>query len=331
MVDPPGIFGNLVSARDVYRLCAHLPRNAGTSARRLLWSGRRRTVDTYSRPAKDDQWWSIPAVQRRWNRLVTGDPGLDHYQWIADRHLRRGGLCALSVGCGEGARELRWARTGRFRRVLGIDLSPYAIASARRAAAAAGLADVVQFEVGDLADPRVGGDAAFDVVIGEHSIHHLSPLRAVLQSLRQRLVPGGLVLVDEFVGPTKFQGTDAQLGWINRLLPQLPERLRVRQDGSTKRREHRPSRPYMLLNDPSEAVESAAIVPLLDELFERVEFRPYGGAILHMLLSKIGHHFVDDDAEAMAWLARLAAIEDDCMARGELPSDFAVGVWRRPG
>ncbi|MFN8826567.1 MAG: class I SAM-dependent methyltransferase [Planctomycetota bacterium] len=237
MVDPPGIFGNLVSARDVYRLCAHLPRNAGTSARRLLWSGRRRTVDTYSRPAKDDQWWSIPAVQRRWSRLVTGDPGLDHYQWIADRHLQRGGLCALSVGCGEGARELRWARTGRFRRVLGIDLSPYAIASARRAAAAAGLADVVQFEVGDLADPRVGGDAAFDVVIGEHSIHHLSPLRAVLQSLRQRLVPGGLVLVDEFVGPTKFQGTDAQLGWINRLLPQLPERLRVRQDGSTKRRD----------------------------------------------------------------------------------------------
>jgi SAM-dependent methyltransferase len=323
------MFGNLVSTRDIYRLCERLPHHAGTLARRLLWSGRRRTVDTYSRPAKDDQWWSIPAVLRRWNKLVTGDEQLDHYRWLADRYLPRSDLRALSVGCGEGARELRWARTGRFRSVLGIDLSPYAIDSARRAASAASLADVVRFEVGDLADPTVAGREPFDVIIGEHSIHHLSPLREVLQSLRQRLVPGGLVLIDEFVGPSKFQWTQAQLDWINRLLPQLPERLRRRQDGSLKHREYRPSRLYMRLNDPSEAVESAAIVPLLDELFERVELRPYGGAILHMLLSKIGHHFQDDDAEAMHWLQQLATIEDECMARGELPSDFVVGVWRR--
>jgi hypothetical protein len=33
----------------------------------------------------------------------------------------------------------------------------------------------------------------------------------------------------------------------------------------------------------------------------------------------------------MHWLQHLAAIEDECMARDELPSDFAVGIWRRPG
>lgn len=323
------MFGNLISTRDLRRLCERLPQHAGTLARRLLWSGRRRTIDTYSRAVKDDQWWSIPAVLRRWNRLVTGSEQLDHYRWIADRYLHQGGLSAVSVGCGEGARELRWARTGRFRSVLGIDLTPYAIDSARRAVTASGLDSVVRFEVGDLADPTVAGEQPFDVVIGEHSIHHLSPLREVLMTLRDRMVPGGLFLIDEFVGPSKFQWTDAQLDWINRLLPKLPERLRRRQDGSLKSREYRPSRLYMRLNDPSEAVESAAIVPLLDELFERLELRPYGGAILHMLLSKIGHHFVDDDPEAMHWLEHLAAIEDGLMASGELPSDFVVGVWRR--
>lgn len=323
------MFGNLISARDVYRLCERLPRHAKTLAKRLLWSGRQRTVDTYSRVAKDDQWWSIPAVQRRWNRLVTGREDQDHYQWIAERHLPACGLRALSVGCGEGARERKWARTGRFASVLGIDLTPYAIASAQAAAREAGLDGVVQFQVGDLGDPSVLGGQTFDVVIGEHSLHHLSPLREVLTALRDRLRPGGLFLVDEFVGPSKFQWTDAQLDWINRLLPQLPERLRRRQDGTLKRREYRPSRLYMYVNDPSEAVESAAIVPLLDELFERVELRPYGGTILHMLLSKIGHHFVDGDAEAMDWLERLAAIEDRCLASGELPSDFVVGVWRK--
>jgi hypothetical protein len=48
------MFGNLFSARDVVRLCERLPQHTRTLARRLLWSGRRRTVDTYSRPAKDD-------------------------------------------------------------------------------------------------------------------------------------------------------------------------------------------------------------------------------------------------------------------------------------
>jgi SAM-dependent methyltransferase len=323
------MFGNLVSTRDVVRLVQGLPRHTRTLAQRFLWSGRRRTVDTYSRPAKEDHWWAVPAVKRRWNRLVSGSEQIDHYQWIAERHLSRGGLRALSVGCGAGARELRWAATGRFRQIVGVDLTPWAIDAARRAAAAADLDHIVSFRVGDLADPATIGAEPFDALIGEHSIHHLSPLRQVLCSLRERLVQGGLVLVDEFVGPSKFQWTDAQLRWINQLLPQLPERLRRRQDGGLKCREYRPSRLYMRLNDPSEAIESAAIVPLLDELFERIELRPYGGAILHMLLSKIGHNFADGDAEAMDWLQRLAAIEDDCMARGELASDFAVGVWRR--
>lgn len=54
----------------------------------------------------------------------------------------------------------------------------------------------------------------------------------------------------------------------------------------------------MWLSDPSEAVESSDIVPLIHKHFEVVERKDYGGAILHLLFSGIGHHFVSPDPDA---------------------------------
>ncbi|HZN40680.1 MAG TPA: class I SAM-dependent methyltransferase [Planctomycetota bacterium] len=324
------VLGNIVNFRDVQLLLSRLPTRAAQLVKRTLLSGRGRTIETYSRPVRNDQWWSVPAIQRRWNTLISGDPAVDHYSWIANKHLGAG-LRGLSVGCGEGARELAWARTGRFSKILGVDLTPAAIDSARRNAKEAGLDSVVEFRVADVADPKLNGagDESFDVVIGEHSVHHITPLRRVLLALRDRLEPGGLFLLNEFVGPTRFQWTAEQMRAINRLLPLLPVRLRRKADGHIKAREYRPSLLYMVLNDPSEAVESSMILPTMNELFEQVEIRPYGGTLLHLLLSKIGHNFEDGDQEAQAWLSVLAQIEDRMLASKMLEHDFAVAVYRK--
>ena len=50
-------------------------------------------------------------------------------------------------------------------------------------------------------------------------------------------------------------------------------------------------------NDPSEAIRSEEIVPTLLRYFDILEFRPYGGAIQHMLLSGITGNF-DENNEA---------------------------------
>jgi SAM-dependent methyltransferase len=323
------VFRNHVSLRDFQRFFAKLPMHLRQLAQRVSLTGRERTIDLYSRPIRNDQWWSVPAIQRRWNKLVSGDAACDHYAWLSDRYMTRGGLSGLSVGCGEGARELAWARTGKFRRLIGVDITPVAIEVANRAAKSFGLDEIVEFRVGDLADTRVLGTERFDVVIGEHSVHHLTPLREVLTALRDRLVPEGLFMLNEFVGPTRFQWTEEQLRVINHLLPLLPPRLRRTVDGTEKTKEYRPSLLYMRLNDPSEAVESEQILPLMDELFERIEFLPYGGAVLHLLLSRIGHNFGDDDEEALEWSTIIARIEDQLMASGRLKSDFAVCVYRK--
>ncbi len=76
--------------------------------------------------------------------------------------------------------------------------------------------------------------------------------------------------------------------------------------------------------DPSEAVRSAEIVPLLRRYFEIVEFKPLGGSILQFLLADIAGNFQDKDGERL--LEMLFAIEDALMAGGDLASDFAYIV-----
>jgi hypothetical protein len=79
-------------------------------------------------------------------------------------------------------------------------------------------------------------------------------------------------------------------------------------------------------NDPSEAVRSAEIVSCLEREFEIVEYRPYGGALMHMLLSRITGNFRADDADDVAFLSSLAAFEESLENLGAIESDFAAIV-----
>ena len=324
------MFRNYVNLHDLNWAARKLPSRLDRVARTLLRGEKQRTIDLYSGEPGSDQWWVVPAVERRWNLAVSGDPDVDHYQYLSDKYLGDGGLVGLSVGCGEGQREQAWARTGRFSTLVGVDLTPASIEKARRRADDAGLDDVLEFRVGDLTETARWRPDGFDVVIGEHSVHHLSPLRSILLSLRAQLVPGGLFLLDEYVGPTRFQWTPEQLECANHLLGLLPERLRREQSGAVKRSVTRPSILYMKLKDPSEAIESARILPLMEELFERIELRPYGGTVLHIVLAGIAHNFVDPDPDAVRYLRMLFEAEDVLLESGRLRSDFVVGVFRKP-
>jgi SAM-dependent methyltransferase len=72
----------------------------------------------------------------------------------------------IDVGCGSGVLSFVAARLGAGR-VIGVDLSSDAIEVARRNAVRLGLADRVEFRVGDLLEP-VRGERA-DVIIGDVS------------------------------------------------------------------------------------------------------------------------------------------------------------------
>jgi 2-polyprenyl-3-methyl-5-hydroxy-6-metoxy-1,4-benzoquinol methylase len=278
--------------------------------------------------ARVSQWWDIPEMHRRWNRLITGDPDLDRVQYLVDRYLAGNQeLEALSPACGTGHRERRWARTGHFSRIDGFDLTASCIEEAKKEAELEGLGHILHFEVRDVATLEAQ-EARYDVVIAEHSLHHFSPISTIMQTLARVMRRDGWLFLDDFVGATRYQWGERQLEAVNALLTLIPERFRVQHDGTIKRGVHRPSTLSMVLDDPSEAIESSGILPALRENFEVVELTPYGGTLLQLVLSGIAHHFAAGDPEAARILELCFQVEDALLASGDLESDFVVAACR---
>jgi SAM-dependent methyltransferase len=97
---------------------------------------------------------------------------------------------ALDAGCGEGVDALRLAQLGW--RVTGVDISATAVARARAAADAAGLAAELEFECVDLTAWEPGSHA-FDLVSARHV--HTTDDRAFVRALGAAVRPGGWLLV----------------------------------------------------------------------------------------------------------------------------------------
>ena len=274
-------------------------------------------------------WYNIPAVRTRWNVMITGNPAIEYQEYITQKYLAdRQSLKALSLACGNGHRELIWVKNKKFERIDAYDLSEDRIAYARKSAYEAGYGDIIHYNVNNVYSLPLKNEY-YDVVLAEQSLHHFTPLQGIMERINSFLKPGGLLIVNEFVGPTRFQWTDKQLEVTNVLLSILPSKYKILWDSrQIKENVCRPSRLSMVIRDPSEAVESSNIVPLLHNTFDIVEMKGYGGTILHLLLSGIAYNFLTDESEASHLLSLCCEIEDLLIKNGEIQDDFIVAVCK---
>lgn len=325
------MWGNLVNIHDFGRLAEKVFQGQGRKLfGKLLHPQQGRVIETWKHTdGAPRHWGNIPAIRTRWNRMVTGNEDRTPRAFIAETFLAGEAKQALSLGCGTGRNEMAWAETGVFGRIDAVDLSPPRIEAAAREARERGLDAILHFEVADIAKLAVP-PGSYDVILTEGILHHLTPLRAHIERLHAMLGPGGLLILNDYVGPSRFQWTDRQLQAVNGLLALIPEERRRRWGSDLlKRRVHRPGRLSMYLHDPSEAVESSRILPELERRFEALALHPYGGSLLHPLFSDIAHHFIDGDSAGRELLALCFAAEDYFLDVERQPSDFVFGVYRR--
>jgi len=255
---------------------------------------------------------------------------VDYKAYISRKYLAdRQSLQGLSLACGTGHRELGWAALKKFDHIDAYDLSEERILFARRKAYETGYDDIVHFHVNDVYNLPVKKEY-YDIVLAEQSLHHFTPLRTIMEQINSFLKPDGFFVINEFVGPTRFQWTDKQLEVTNAILSILPSRYKIRWNSQrTKEKIHRPSRLHMLLSDPSEAVESSKILPLLYDIFDIVEIKGYGGTILALLLDDIAQNFLSAERENDQVLSICFEIEDLLIKNGEIKDDYIVAIGKK--
>jgi SAM-dependent methyltransferase len=271
-------------------------------------------------------FWQSPIVRAILNRRITGDPEVGAETHFARRHgTAIPAPHALSLRASDAKLELALVEAGSCERLTGLDDDP------GRVDFAAGrvpepLRDRVCFQLGTLEEWHA--PEPLGAIVCRSFLHRRADLEDVLDRLGALLVPGGLLFVEDFVGPARFQWTDAQLEAINRLLARLPGELLIdlsAADGTSKRAVSRPDLDAFIAANPHEAVRTNEIVALLDQRFERVEVCPYGGALFHQLFSRIMGNFAARP-ELIGLIMEIDALLTDA---GVLGSDYVWGVWRR--
>ncbi len=163
-------------------------------------------------------WTGIPEIHLNHNFRVTGDRHSYWVTWLRDNYFH-GGFAgdALSLGCGEGHVDRILKDCGfTFRSFTGLDISPRAVERARELATErGGLAPTTTYATADLNADTLPANA-FDFIYFFQSLHHIEQLEHVLGQCAAALRPGGLLMVNEFVGPSRFQWTPSRSRWRTR-------------------------------------------------------------------------------------------------------------------
>lgn len=261
--------------------------------------------------------------------LQEGDKLLSISQWVLwvkEKYVPSGLNYGLSVGCGEGSLERQAIVSNICSKFDAYDISTKSIEIAKRLSENAGLTACINYHVADINNVLLDKDK-YNIIFVGAAMHHFSNLEHILKELRKSLKPNGLLILLEFVGPSKFQWTDKQLGIINELLKILPERLKIDvRSGRLKEEVKRPSIKFMNETDPSEAIRSSDIIPLVYKMFNVEERIDFGGTILHMLLDGIIANFNHKKEEDVAILRFLGYVEDILIREKVLKSDFTLIV-----
>lgn len=274
-------------------------------------------------------WYQSPLIQETVRGRICPKPAhgphLGLATWLERQQGQRVFERALSIGCGLAAREIDLLVSGRVKRFVCFELGARLIAAAQASAEAHGVAERIEFRNVDAFSHL--GPEEYDLVFWHHSLHHMFDVDRAVRVSREVLQEDGVFLADEYVGPSRFQWTDANLELMNSFRAQLPPRFFVRPDfpeESYPRTVSRPTPEQVMRVDPSEAVQSEEILRSVVKWFPNAEIRLTGGAAYHIGLQEIIGNFDESNDVDRAILKEILEIDRMAVQNPAIGTHFAA-------
>jgi SAM-dependent methyltransferase len=246
---------------------------------------------------------------------------------MADNNIGIQGLRGLSIGCGEGvAPEMVLFEAGCFSRFEVMDIAGELLRRQEQTALERSL-EGISYIKQDF-NHVVLEQEAYDLVWAVGTVHHIENLESFFEQVRQALKENGIFVMREYVGPNRLQFSDEQLAIVNEILAVLPDKYKRTQYGFVKNAGKRVDVDKIVKQDPSEAVRSEDILPIMQQKLDVVHLANTGGTILHPLLNKIASN-LEQDQDGEAILKTIILLERMLIKEGSLPSDYVFCIAKR--
>ena len=234
---------------------------------------------------------------------------------IGDAPLQNG----ISVGAGTGDNERNLISAGLVERFDLFEMSQDRINKSKTLAAKAGMADRLTHYLEDALKRDVFGE--YDLVYWEHALHHMFDVDHALAWSVRALKSGGLLVVNDYIGPTRLQWRRREVSLVRNFLKENKAILGV--DPRRVRHGSQFRRFKQFLRDPSEAPQSDRIEAAYEH-HTGTKITVLGGAIIHL-----GGGFLNGADEKDPEIhERMIALDQN--ARDQGLSHFAFGLWCKP-
>lgn len=272
--------------------------------------------DTNREKANDPAFWMAHPICRAYiNRRVTGSPHEWPLDWFKREHVREPFERGVSWGCGLGPFERAARKLGLVKEIDAFDISATSLADARAEAKKAGISGI-NYQLGDFNNPRLGPDG-YDIAFFHASLHHVGALERLFRRLSLALNAGGLIYLDEYVGPSRTEWTEDRLAVGRAILDLLPAEAKITNTL------HAP----IELTDPSEAIRSSEISTFVKEFCDVVFWRPYGGQIVDLVLPCVRHEWAHSE-QGMRAVEAMLRLEDEELRSRPASSHYLVACGR---
>lgn len=261
------------------------------------------------------RWWESPTIRRHISKKVIPGGTEDGY-WHVDALKATGRTFprALSVGCGNAFQEIALLKAGIVERFDLFELAPQMIMEAKEAAKKAGVRERMQFHFEDFFASGKNRPDSYDLVFWSGALHHMFDADTAVTVTREVLKDKGVFYCNEYVGASRFQYPVIEIMIANGVRASLPQDV-FRIPG-TEQYWHtgtgRPPLEGMMRTDPSEAADSANILPAVKKHFPQANIIPLGGIVYNLALMDILTNIPED----CGLLNDLLAIDDEANDHG---------------
>lgn len=248
------------------------------------------------------------------------------HNWLANvlngKTLNEG----VSIGCGNGSKEVTLLKKGFIERIYGYEISAKRIEECNKRASDNNLADrfFVNYNEGLL--PSDG--KKYDLVYWDNALHHMENTEEAIKWSYESLNDNGILYIDDYVGTNRMQWTDKELEIANSMRKEMPEEWFINSNSSEwydKRILPRPPLYHYVVEDPTEAKDSENIIPSIKKYFYNPRIVLTGGICYFVAMTGL-YQFInaERDKEVIKYL-----LEKDRQFTKDGYTSYAVCITRK--
>lgn len=279
------------------------------------------------------RWWQSQPILEHINRRFTGKSGLRSIPAgdVAALQQRFPGKTfnrAISVGCGDGTKEMALVRNGLVKHFDCFEISEVRVKTGQEKAEKFGISDQVNFYMEDaFAFTETHQEYDYELVYWNNSLHHMLDVDQAVGWSHNLLIDDGVFYMNDFVGPTKMQWSDTMLDVASRVRQALPDKYLADYRNASKllpKTLARPDPEKLTAMDPTECADSERIIDSIKKYFVEPEIILTGGVVYHTALNDVLNNL--DESEDRHILELLLIIDDLCTMLGETHYGVAIAT-----